>query len=78
MSGEKQYITNGSWADLFVVFANLEGEGNTAFLVERDSPGLSTGAEENKLGIRGSSTVSLVLEDVRVPKENVLGALGSS
>ena len=76
LNGEKLYITNGSWAHLFVVFANLEGEGNTAFLVERDSPGLSTGAEENKLGIRGSSTVSLVLEDVRVPKENVLGKLG--
>ncbi len=76
LSGEKQYITNGSWAHLFIVFADLEGEGNTAFIVERDSPGLSTGAEENKLGIRGSSTVSLVLDQVRVPKENVLGALG--
>ena len=76
LSGEKQYITNGSWADLFIVFADLEGQGNTAFIVERDSPGLSTGAEENKLGIRGSSTVSLVLDEVRVPKENVLGALG--
>jgi alkylation response protein AidB-like acyl-CoA dehydrogenase len=76
LNGEKQYITNGSWAHLFIVFANLEGEGNTAFIVERDTAGLSTGAEENKLGIRGSSTVSLVLEDVRVPKENLLGALG--
>ncbi len=76
LNGEKQYITNGSWAHLFIVFADLEGEGNTAFIVERDSPGLSTGAEENKLGIRGSSTVSLVLDDVRVPKENLLGALG--
>ena len=76
LNGEKLYITNGSWADLFIVFADLEGEGNTAFIVERDSAGLSTGAEENKLGIRGSSTTSLVLEDVRVPKENLLGALG--
>ena len=76
LNGEKLYITNGSWADLFIVFADLEGEGNTAFIIERTSEGLSTGAEENKLGIRGSSTTSLVLEDVRVPKENLLGALG--
>ena len=76
LNGEKQYITNGGWAHLFIVFADLEGEGNTAFIVERDSAGLSTGAEENKLGIRGSSTVSVLLEDVRVPKENLLGALG--
>ena len=76
LSGEKQYITNGSWAHLFIVFADLEGEGNTAFIVERDSEGLSTGAEENKLGIRGSSTVSLILDDVRIPKENMLGVPG--
>jgi alkylation response protein AidB-like acyl-CoA dehydrogenase len=76
LSGEKQYITNGGWAGLFIVFADLEGEGNTAFIVERDSAGLSTGAEEHKMGIQGSSTVSLFLEDVRVPKENLLGAPG--
>ena len=76
LNGEKQYITNGSWADLFIVFADLEGEGNTAFIVERGFAGLSTGAEEHKMGIQGSSTVSLFLENVRVPKENLLGAPG--
>jgi alkylation response protein AidB-like acyl-CoA dehydrogenase len=76
LSGEKQYITNGGWAHLFIVFADLEGEGNTAFIVERDSEGLSTGAEEHKMGIKGSSTVSLFLDNVRVPKENLLGAPG--
>ena len=76
LNGEKQYITNGGWAHLFVVFADLEGEGNTAFIVERDSPGLKTGAEEHKMGIKGSSTVSVFLENVRVPRENLLGAPG--
>ena len=76
LSGEKQYITNGGWAQLFIVFADLEGEGNTAFIVERDSEGLTVGAEEHKLGIRGSSTTSLFLENVRVPRENLLGAPG--
>jgi alkylation response protein AidB-like acyl-CoA dehydrogenase len=76
LNGEKQYITNGGWADLFIVFADLEGEGNTAFIMERESEGLSTGAEEHKMGIKGSSTVSLFLENVRVPKENLLGAPG--
>ncbi len=76
LSGEKQYISNGGWAHLFIVFADLEGEGNTAFIVERDSPGLKTGAEEHKMGIKGSSTVSVFLENVRVPKENLLGAPG--
>ena len=76
LNGEKQYITNGGWAHLFIVFADLEDEGNTAFIVERDSEGLTTGAEEHKMGIKGSSTVSLFLDNVRVPKENLLGAPG--
>jgi alkylation response protein AidB-like acyl-CoA dehydrogenase len=76
LNGTKQYITNGGWADLFVVFADLEGKGMTAFIVERDSEGLSTGAEEKKMGIKGSSTVNLILENVSVPKDNVLGNPG--
>jgi alkylation response protein AidB-like acyl-CoA dehydrogenase len=76
LNGTKLWTTNGGWADTFIVFANLEGAGNTAFIVERGWDGLSTGAEEHKLGIKGSSTVSVMLEDVRVPKENLLGEPG--
>lgn len=76
LTGTKQYITNGGWADLFTVFAQLEGKGMTAFLVERNSEGLTIGAEESKMGIKGSSTVNLTLENVRVPKENLLGKPG--
>jgi alkylation response protein AidB-like acyl-CoA dehydrogenase len=72
----EMWITNVGWADLYVVFANLEGAGVTAFLVERGTEGLSTGNEEHKLGIKGSSTVVLNLENVRVPKENLLGEPG--
>ena len=76
LNGTKMWITNGAWADLFVVFANLEGAGVTAFLVERGTENLSTGAEEHKLGIKGSSTVMLNLDGVVVPKENLLGEPG--
>jgi len=76
LNGSKIFITNGGWADLYVVFADLEGAGITAFLVERDSDGLGIGAEEKKLGIKGSSTVTVNLDDVRVPKENLLGEPG--
>ena len=76
LTGTKQYITNGGWADLFIVFAQIEGKGITAFIVERDSEGLSVGAEEKKMGIKGSSTVNLTLEDARVPAENLLGEPG--
>jgi len=76
LTGVKQFITNGGFADLFTVFAKVDGERFSAFLVERISPGLSTGAEEHKLGIKGSSTVQLILEDVVVPAENLLGELG--
>jgi len=76
VSGTKQYITNGGWADLFILFTRLEGKGITAFIMERDSEGLTIGAEEKKMGLKGSSTVSLVLEDVRIPKENLLGKPG--
>jgi alkylation response protein AidB-like acyl-CoA dehydrogenase len=76
LNGAKQYITNGGWADVFTVFAQLEGKGMTAFIVERDTPGFEVGAEESKMGIKGSSTVNLTLENVRVPKENLLGEPG--
>ncbi len=76
LTGVKQFITNAGFADLFTVFAKVDGEHFTAFLVERDSPGLSTGPEEHKLGIRGSSTRQLVLEDVFVPEDRVLGQVG--
>jgi alkylation response protein AidB-like acyl-CoA dehydrogenase len=76
LSGTKQYITNGGWAHLFTVFANVEGKGMTAFLVERGAEGLTIGAEEHKMGIKGSSTTSVMLDGVKVPKEDVLGELG--
>ena len=76
LTGVKQFITNAGFADLFTVFAKVDGAHFTAFLVERGFPGVSTGPEEQKLGIRGSSTRQLILERARVPVENVLGAVG--
>ena len=76
LNGTKMWITNGAWAHTYVVFANLEGAGVTAFIVERGAKNLSTGAEEHKLGIKGSSTVILNLDGVVVPKENLLGEPG--
>lgn len=76
LTGVKQFITNAGFADLFTVFAKVDGEKFTAFLVERTSPGLSTGAEEKKLGIKGSSTRQLILEDVHVAADAVLGQIG--
>ncbi|WP_419465889.1 acyl-CoA dehydrogenase family protein [Bacillus spongiae] len=75
LSGEKQWITNAQIADVYVVFAQTN-EGMTAFIVERSYDGVSIGPEEEKMGIKGSSTATLILEDVLVPKENVLGELG--
>jgi len=75
LNGQKMWITNGGFADLFTVFAKIDGEKFTAFLVER-GPGLASGHEEKKLGIDGSSTTALMLEDCRVPVENVLGEIG--
>jgi len=75
LNGQKMWITNGGAADLFTVFAKVGGEKFTAFLVER-GPGLVSGHEEKKLGIDGSSTTALMLEDCRVPAENVLGEVG--
>ncbi len=76
LSGTKQWITNGAWADLYTVFAQVDGDKFTAFLVERKFPGVSVGREEHKLGIRGSSTTQVILDDVRVPVDNVLGDIG--
>ena len=76
LNGEKMWITNAGFADLFTVFAKVGGEKFTAFLVERTFPGLAIGAEEHKMGIRGSSTCPLILTDCKVPVENVLGEIG--
>jgi butyryl-CoA dehydrogenase len=76
LNGEKMWITNAGIADLFTVFAKIDGEKFSAFLVERTFPGLTVGAEEHKLGIRGSSTCPLVLQDCKVPVENLLGEAG--
>jgi alkylation response protein AidB-like acyl-CoA dehydrogenase len=75
LRGQKMWITNGGFADLFIVFAKVDGEKFTAFIVER-GPGVLSGAEEKKLGLDGSSTTALMLEDCRVPAENVLGEVG--
>jgi butyryl-CoA dehydrogenase len=76
LNGEKMWITNAGFADLFTVFAKVNGEKFTAFLIERGFPGFSIGAEEHKMGIRGSSTCPLILADCKVPVENVLGEIG--
>jgi len=76
LTGTKQFITNAGFADLFTVFAKVDGERFTAFLVERSTPGLSVGPEEHKLGIRGSSTRQLVLEEAPVPADRILGEIG--
>jgi alkylation response protein AidB-like acyl-CoA dehydrogenase len=76
LTGTKQFITNAGFADLFTVFAKVDGEHFTAFLVERGAHGLTTGPEEHKLGIRGSSTRQLILEDVPVAADSVLGEVG--
>jgi len=76
LNGEKMWITNANFADLFTIFAKIDGEKFTAFLVEKGFPGFSVGPEEKKLGIRGSSTAPLILNDCKVPVENVLGEIG--
>ncbi len=76
LTGNKQFITNAGIADLFIVFAKVEGEHFTAFIVERDTPGLSIGPEEHKLGIKGSSTCSVTFDGVKVSQDQVLGEIG--
>jgi alkylation response protein AidB-like acyl-CoA dehydrogenase len=76
LNGVKQFITNAAFADLFTVFAKIDGRYFSAFLVERGMAGLSIGAEEKKMGLKGTSTAQVVLENVRVPLENLLGEAG--
>ncbi len=76
LNGTKVFITNAEFSDTFIVYAKVDGEKFTAFLVEKDFPGLSLGAEENKMGIKGSSTRSVIFEDCKVPAENVIGEVG--
>ena len=76
LNGQKMWITNGGGADFFTIFAKVGGEKFTAFLVERAYPGVNPGAEEKKMGIKGSSTTPIFLDNVKVPVENVLGEVG--
>lgn len=76
LNGQKMWITNAGFADVFIVFAQVDGDKFTGFIVERDSPGLSLGNEEHKMGIKGSSTRQVFFSDCEVPKENVLGEIG--
>ncbi|MET0214185.1 MAG: acyl-CoA dehydrogenase family protein, partial [Vicinamibacterales bacterium] len=76
LTGEKMWITNGGFADIFIVFAKVDGEHFTAFIVERGFTGVSTGQEEHKMGLHGSSTTPLILQDAHVPAENLLGEIG--
>ena len=76
LNGTKMWITNAAFADLFTVFAKVEGENFTAFLVERCWPGVSFGKEEHKLGMHGTSTRRVILDNVAVPVENVIGDIG--
>ena len=76
LAGEKMWITNGGFADVFIVFAKVDGEAFSAFIVERGFPGVSSGKEEHKMGLHGSSTTPLLLQDARVPAANLLGEIG--
>ncbi|MCD6306384.1 MAG: acyl-CoA dehydrogenase family protein [Deltaproteobacteria bacterium] len=76
LNGEKMFITNAGWASTFIVYAKVNGEQFTGFIVEKDFPGVSTGKEEKKMGMHGSSTRPVILEDARVPVENVLFEVG--
>ncbi len=76
LNGEKQWISNAGFADVFVVYAKVDGEKFSAFIVEREFDGVSTGVEEKKMGIKSSSTRTLILQDAKVPKENLLYEVG--
>src|SRR5580692_2613357 len=76
LNGQKMWITNGGFADLYTVFAKVGGEKFTAFLIERAWPGVSAGKEEKKMGLKGSSTTAVYFDNVKVPVENVLGEIG--
>ena len=76
LNGQKMWITNGGFADVFIVFAKVDGEKFSCFIVERGTPGFTTGAEEKKMGIKGSSTVPIFFENCAIPKENLLHEIG--
>lgn len=76
INGNKQFISNGGWADLLITFAKIDGEKLTGFLIDPKSPGITLHEEKNKLGLHGSSTCNIALEDVKVPIENMLGQIG--
>jgi alkylation response protein AidB-like acyl-CoA dehydrogenase len=76
LNGEKMWISNGAFADVYVVFAKVDGEKFTGFIVERNDPGVGHGAEEHKMGQRGSSTTPLILQDAQIPKDRLLGEIG--
>jgi len=76
LNGQKMWITNGGFADLFIIFAKVDGEKISCFIVEKGTPGFSAGAEEKKMGIKGSSTTALFFENARIPKENLLHEIG--
>ncbi|GAB3053248.1 acyl-CoA dehydrogenase family protein [Virgibacillus ainsalahensis] len=76
INGEKQFITNASFADFFILYAKIDGEKFTAFIIDKDAAGLTIGPEEQKMGLKGSSTTSIVLNDLKIPVENVLGEIG--
>jgi len=76
LNGEKMFITNAGWASSFIVYAKVDGEEFTGFIVEKDFPGVSTGKEEKKMGVHGSSTRPVILEDAKIPVENVLFEIG--
>jgi len=76
LNGTKMWITNAGFADIFITFAKIDGDKFSCFIVEKGFPGVSTGAEERKMGINGSSTRTVILEDARVPAENLLGEIG--
>src|SRR3954470_212851 len=76
LNGQKCWISNGGFADVYIIFAKIDGEKFTAFIVERGAEGFTQGAEEHKMGIKGSSTVQLYFHDAKVPMENLLGEMG--
>ena len=76
LNGEKMWITNAALASVYIVFAKIDGERFSAFVIDRDNPGLTIGPEEHKLGIRGSSTCPVILTDCRIPAANLIGEAG--
>jgi len=76
INGEKVFITNGGWADVFITYAKVDGDKFSGFIIDRDTPGFEVGPEEHKMGMKGSSTVSLVFKDAKVPVENLLYKVG--